>query len=434
MLDGWAWALVKCSLNIVKIFHIVHQYPPDHLGGTELYTQDLARRQATIGHEPVVFVPAADGHSDPEPARESGVRVYRRSIGPGNRQAVFLSTFWNPVAQRALTRTLDCEQPDVLHIQHLMGLPASLLGALQKREIPYVVTLHDYWYFCANAQLLTNYDQTNCAGPDRYLNCAGCFLARGGLPDGSVQRRAVAPLLTRRNSLLKPVLEQAQAIIAPSNFIRDEYIRLGAPAKRMIVVPHGIQAPEEMPPKGRPAAGELNVAYLGGIAWQKGVHVLVEAANEMPAGIKITIYGDLGIHQEYANGLQLQARNPGLTFSGRLEREKVWQVLVAADVIVVPSIWYENSPIIVLEARTAGTPVIASDLGALPEQVVNDQDGLLFPAGNAAALRKLLIELLAHPERLRELRNTIRPATRIEDHVRDIEALYRSVLGDTNSP
>ncbi|UCG25315.1 MAG: glycosyltransferase [Chloroflexota bacterium] len=418
----------------VKVLHIVHQYPPDHLGGTELYTRHLAQKQAADGHNPTVYVPAASGEPRPAPVLEQGVRVYRQRIGSDSRPAVFLRTFWNHSAITFLEHILDQEQPELAHIQHLMGLPAGLVEVLNERGIPYVLTLHDYWTICANAQLLTNYDQTLCAGPDRFLNCARCVQARSGLPDLAVAGHGLAPLLARRNRLLARLLSGAQAIIAPSEFVRDETVRLGAPSERMVIVPHGIQLPAVMPARRRPATGQLQVVYVGGITWQKGVHVLVEAAAGLPDGVQVTIYGDLSAKAEYATALRRLARSAKVTFAGRLEHDEVWMALAAADVVVVPSLWYETSSLIAQEARAAGALVIASNLGALPERLADGQDGLLFPAGDAAVLRRLLRELHSRPERLCELQAAITPVRQIDDHVHDIATVYRSVLRISNSP
>ena len=417
----------------MRILHLVHQYPPDHLGGTELCTQDLARLQASHGHIPAVFVPSAGGSSTSEPSLEDGVRVYRENVGPGYRQTVFLSTFWNRSAHTTFRRVIDMERPDLVHIQHLMGLPASLVSELNRRQIPYILTLHDFYFVCANAQMLTNYDQTICAGPDRFLNCARCLLVRGSMPDAPAMRQAIAPLMRRRNQQLAPVLEGAKAVIAPSAFIRDEYARLGAKIRNLFVIPNGIQLPVETPAKRQPVPGELQVVYLGGIAWQKGVHVLIAAADDLPAGVKITIYGDLNVHKDYSTALQQQSQNPAVTFAGRLERNQVWPALAAADVVVVPSIWYENSPLIVQETRAVGTPIIASNLGALPEQVIDGRGGLLFPAGDSLALRGLILELHSDPQRLVELKEGIRPARRIDEQASEIETVYRFVMGDAHS-
>lgn len=410
----------------MRILHIVHQYPPEHIGGTELYTQFLARRQAIAGHIPAVLVPTAADDPGPEPAIEQGVRIYRRPVGTAKRSAVFMRTFWNRAAGTYLEDILDREQPDLVHIQHLMGLPATLVQVLSKRQVPYLITLHDYYYACANAQLLTNYDRTICAGPDRFLNCARCVQARGGQRQWPVTSMPLAPLLAWRHRLLLAVLNGARAIIAPSDFVRAEYERLGCPPGRITVIRHGIQLPTRLPSRSPQPEGRLRVVYLGGITWQKGVHVLIEAANACPPGVQVTIYGDLGTQPDYAASLIRRARQTSVSFVGQLQREQVWPTLADADVVVVPSLWHETSSLIAAEAQAAGAIVVASDLGALPERVTDGQDGLLFPAGDAAALRRLLQDLLKRPERVRQLQAGIKPVRRIEEHVNDVEELYRT--------
>jgi glycosyltransferase involved in cell wall biosynthesis len=250
----------------------------------------------------------------------------------------------------------------------------------------------------------------------------------------ALARPLIAPVLAWRNRLLARVLRGAQAVIAPSAFVRDEYLRLGAEPEGLVVVPHGIQLPDEMPERRQPVDGELRVVYLGGIAWQKGIHVLVEAANDLPPGVQVTIYGDLKAQPAYSAALRRQARHPRLTFAGRIERQEVWPALSAADVVVIPSLWYETSSLIAQEARAAGALVVASNLGALPERVSDGRDGLLFPAGDAAALRDHLLALYEEPQRLHALQAAITPVREIDDHVRDIEAIYRSVSAGNDSP
>jgi glycosyltransferase involved in cell wall biosynthesis len=418
----------KMIAGTMRILHIVHQYPPEFIGGTELYTLYLARRQAEAGHRVAVFAPTFAAESSPEAAVEQSVRVYRRPVGSAGRTAVFLRTFRGPAALSQLEQVLDQERPELVHIQHLMGLPAGVGRLLDQRRTPYLVTLHDYYAICANAQLLTNYDQTICAGPDHFLNCARCVQARAGLRPLVAAERALAPLLRRRALALAQVLQGAQAIIAPSDFVRDEYERLGVSPGRITVVRHGIDVPDPLPARRESADGRLRVIYLGGIAWQKGPHVLVEAANGCPPGIEVTIYGDATGQAEYLAGLRRQAHSAAITFAGRLEREQVWPVLAAADVVVVPSLWYETSSLIAAEAQAAGAVVLASNLGALPERVADGRDGLLFPPGDATALRQLLQTLLDQPERLRQLREGIRPVRRVEEHVLEIQELYRSII------
>ena len=417
----------------LRVLHLVHQFPPDYAGGTELYTQMLARGQAARGYSVAIFCPspgAADQASAPIPHIEDGVRVYRAAIGKRSPVRVFLSTFVHSALDRAWRWTLDQEQPDLVHAQHLIGMPTSLIAQLNARRIPYVVTLHDYWFFCANAQLLTNYSREVCSGPRRWINCGQCAVARAGHHRLMPLAPGLAPLFAYRAIRLKGVLRGARAIIAPSDFVRNAHRRLGLPSNKIRVIPHGISVPLQSAP--RPAArresGPLRIAYIGGLALQKGAHVLLEAVNDLPLdAMRLSIYGDTDAYPEYVAQLQETARHPGIEFRGRLPRADVWSALSESDIIVIPSIWHETSSLVAQEAFAAGVPVIASRIGALPERVRDGVDGLLFPPGDADALRAVLLRLINDRDALARLRHAIRPVRTIDDHVIEIEGVYAAI-------
>jgi glycosyltransferase involved in cell wall biosynthesis len=415
----------------MRILHVVHQYLPEHVGGTELYTQMLARYQASqLGHDVAVYFPTARG--DVAPLDEAGVRHFPVDAGKRNRQDVFLATWRQPELAQAFATTLAAVRPGVVHVQHLMGLPATLATAIREAGLPYVVTLHDYWYPCANAQLVTNYDQTLCAGPRWWLNCAHCALARAGHGERAWLQPALAPLMAHRSLLLRRVLANAAALIAPTRFVRDTYTRLGMPTDSLRVVSHGIQLPPEVSATIVPqkhARNDLHLLYVGSIAWQKGVHVLVEAMNGLPENVRLTLLGDASAYPDYAATVQAAAKHPGIRFAGQASRDRLWQTLLDdADVLVVPSVWYETAALVVQEAFAAGVPVVASGLGALAERVQDGVDGLLFAPGDAGALRATLLRLVEDDALLSRLRQGIQPVRTIAEHAADIEAIYESVI------
>jgi glycosyltransferase involved in cell wall biosynthesis len=250
-------------------------------------------------------------------------------------------------------------------------------------------------------------------------------LARAGQTDRLWLAPAVAPLLGYRGRRLRRVLNNAAWLIAPTEFVRETYQQLGAPADRIRVIPHGIEVPRSLPatpPRSSPA---LRVTYIGGLAWQKGVHVLVEAVAGMSAeGVHLSIYGDATVFPDYVADLKRHAQQTQIEFAGRLARADLWRVLREADVVVVPSLWYETASLIIQESFAAGVPVIASDLGALRERIADNIDGLLFAPGDSAALRTVLQRCVNEPELVRRLRDGIRPVRSIEEHVSDLEALY----------
>jgi glycosyltransferase involved in cell wall biosynthesis len=413
----------------MKILHLLHQYLPEKIGGTELYTRTLARMQVAAGHEVAIFSPAVTAHNWPEPALEDGAQVFRLALGPRSSTAVFQHTFRQPTLQKNFQYLLEKNRPDIVHIQHLMGLPTSLINQITSKNIPFVITLHDYWYICANAQLITNYDNTVCQGPNWWLNCAHCALARAGKPNLTLLQPAVAPLMAFRNFRLKNVLGQARQLIAPTNFVRETYTQLGIDPTKIAVIPHGIRPPEN----GRSARSQtgetLRVVYIGGLAPQKGVHILIDAVNRLVAApITLNIYGDMTAFPDYVAGLQAQVSHSEIHFNGRLPHEALWDVLAQSDVVVVPSLWYETASLIIQEAFAAGVPVIASNIGALRERVQDGIDGRLFPVGDAAVLSTMLDDLRRNPEKLARLATGIQPVSTIDQHQQAIEKIYQLVL------
>lgn len=424
----------------MRILHIVHQYPPEHIGGTELYTRSLAEHQVALGHQVAVFCPTAGERrtAAPEFVVEKGVRVYRVPVGRPGRLGVFASTFGQGPLAEAFTQVLAAEQPALAHVQHLMGLPVAVVEQLRSQGIPYVITLHDYWYRCANAQLLTNYDNTICAGPDaRWHNCGRCALARAGLNGLGWLAPAVAPVMGRRGRLLADVFAGAQRVIAPADFMRRTYASMGLPTEHVTVVPFGLDVSSEEVEAARAAAMQrvggdkvLRIGYAGSVAWQKGVHVLIAAVNQLPhEGVELSIYGNLATFPDYVAELRRMATHPQIRFEGALSREALWPAFGGLDVLVVPSIWYEGSPFIIREAFAAGLPVVASRIGALPEMVREGVDGLLFDPGDVAGLRDVLQRLLDDRALLARLKENVAPVLSFGEHVGMVMDVYQEVIG-----
>jgi glycosyltransferase involved in cell wall biosynthesis len=398
------------------------------VGGTELYTQTVAEFQAQAGHRAAIFTPTAVASPFPRPEVVNGVHLYRIPIGPRSASELFRSNWRHEELSRAWTAVLDQEQPDIVHVQHLMGLPFNLAQTLWTAEIPYLITLHDYFYFCANAQLLTNDTDQICAGPRWGINCGRCALARVGLPPMTPLAAPLAPLFVWRNRRLRQIAQRAERLIAPTEFVRQLYIQASFPPEKTVAIGHGIELPQNLKRPERAAGGPLRLLYAGGLAWQKGVHLLVAAVNQLPPdAVQLTVAGDPTAFPDYSQKLREMAQHTNIHFAGKLDRRQLWTALAAADLVVVPSLWHETASLIIQEAFAAGTPVIAARIGALPERVNDSVDGLLFPVGDGAALRELLRRTLDDPTLLARLRQGIQPARSTAQHLVELGAVYREI-------
>jgi glycosyltransferase involved in cell wall biosynthesis len=421
----------------VKILQVVHQYPPSNIGGTELYTQSLALALARQGHQVTVFYRGSAPGVGLERREEDGVLVLKMwagVLGPGRR---FLTTLADPSATQAFKRVLHEIRPDLIHIQHLIGFPVAFIRSIREQGVPFLITLHDYWWVCANTQLLTNFSRQLCDGPRAYLNCARCVLARAGQSPATPWTGignlwpavpALAVLMAWRGSGLRSAMLQADRLIAPSRFVKEWYSSHGMSADRIEVLPHGLEWPPGLSQR-QGSADPVRLAYIGGLSWQKGVHVLVDALDGLQGTVELCIAGDELFAPSYVARLRAQAP-PNLRFLGRLSRERVWEVLSQVDAVVVPSLWNETFSLIVHEAFAAGVPVIASRLGALTEAVRESEDGLLVPPGDVDAWRAALQRLVDERDLLAQLRASVRPPMTLEEHVRRLERFYRkSLLG-----
>ncbi|MBN1454107.1 MAG: glycosyltransferase family 4 protein [Anaerolineales bacterium] len=401
---------------------IVHQYPPQYVGGTELYTQSLAQQWAARGHASHVLSRRSQEGSGCEKRLEGDVTVWEAWNGPATPARRFMATFGAVALSDAAERVLDEIAPDLIHVEHLMGWPVALLKAIRARNIPFVVTLHDYWWICANAQLLTNYNSQICSGPEAYVNCARCALARSGVPHLWPAVPPLSGVLAWRRRLLREVLLAARSIIAPSHFVRTWYTaQEPALSDKIQVIPHGI-AYAGTRSKGS-VSSPVRFVYLGGLSWQKGVHVVVEAFQGLDGEAELWIAGDESFDPEYARLLHDKA-TPAVRFLGPLAHERIWEVLSQADALVVPSLWYETFSLVTREAFAAGVPAIVSDLGALAEAVQDGVDGLRVPPGDVAAWRAALQRLIREPELRVHLREGVRMPLTLSEHVDHMERLY----------
>jgi glycosyltransferase involved in cell wall biosynthesis len=411
----------------VNILQVVHRFWPD-LAGTEVYTLNLA--QALAGrHNVLVYyrdhasrVPGFQAVDD----MVAGLPVRRVSLNltglKRNRYRQFISSYRNPEIERDFAQTLDRFQPDIVHFQHLMYLSARLVEIARRRNIPVVITLHDFWFKCNNA-LLLRYSGEICHDNEGFRACADCATGQRRRPEAL--RWLMARILRGRDRLLRQVLRQAQAVIAPSVFLKDQFVQDGyLPQGTIHIIENGIDTDGVLPHRERKGGEPVRFAYIGSIAPHKGVHVLVEAFNHVRGPARLDIYGNLEANPAYAVELRQKIVHPAIFLRGAVARQDIWRILSEIDMLLVPSLWYENSPVIIQEAFAAGVPVIGSDLGGMAEKVRDGANGLLFPPGDSQALRMTLQRVVDEPSQVERMRRRVGPVVSAAENARQVEAVY----------
>ncbi len=436
----------------MRIVIAVHHFPPRYTGGAEWRAYRTAAALQARGHEVrVVCVERIDAGPDGGVAWEEtvyeGIPVRRLSFNRAAAPDPFRWDYDNPWIGNHLREYLAEHRPDVFHLisGYLMG--AGGIGAASEAGLPVIATLTDYWFICPRTTLLRSNGRVCAEATPR--DCVRCLAeekrryrwparAMPGLMDAlwasPLAARPGMPVtlaaIERRRQVLTEALERLDLAICPSRFLREVYVRSGAPADRLIYSRQGLalsrNAAHKLP------SDTLRVGYIGQLAEHKGVHLLIEAFRGL--GLKtrpatLTIYGDPTRFPRYVNRLRKTAnRHPHIRFAGTYARQDLEHVFRELDVLVVPSVWYENSPNAILEAFAYRTPVVVSDLGGMSELVSHERSGLLFAPGDVADLRRQLQRLVDEPGLLRQISTGIPPVRTLDEEIEELSSLYAKVM------
>jgi glycosyltransferase involved in cell wall biosynthesis len=396
----------------MRLLFVVHQFFPDCRSGTEQYCLAIARAARARGDDVTVLSLHWDHDRDWPPIRlleqpYDGFRVLRlhhwRRLNPNE----VLRDYENLHLEGWFRSVLDDVRPDAVHFFHLRQLGSNLLEVARNAGRRTVVNLMDFWFLCPRFTLLRA-DGSLCEGPpDAGAGCVACHQPDlvGATPAAGPAALTSEPAARLRALLDRPRrqlerLARADAIVAPSRFLASMFARNGLPGERIAVIPYGL-APGRIVrrPVQRPRS-PLRLGFCGVLSPWKAPHLALRAERDSAAAVELRIHGNAEetMFADYiARCRAIAGDDPRIRFAGPYGEAEASDVFAALDALLVPSTWYENTPFVVLEAFAAGVPVIASDLGGLSELVVDGQNGLLFRAGDATALRGAIERLAADP-------------------------------------
>jgi len=338
----------------LRVLHVAHGWPPGATGGTERYAALLVREQAALGAQVGVYAPGAPGWQPLPSARG------------------FAATWDHPGVTdgfRARVRGVD-----VVHVHHLAGLALGLPAEARAAGARVVLTLHDYWLRCARGQLV-DHRLRSCEGPTP-ARCARCLAPaiRGPIPGVRALPPAVEAV-TRRDAAVDDALRHVDLLLSPSPHLPA---RLGLDAE---VLPLPVDAP---PPAAEGPPGPVRFAFVGALLPTKGPDRVVEAFAGLPAGAgTLDLYGATGVWDGAPWGAGLGEGVPGVARRGHVDPVP-WDEV---DVLVFASIWDENHPLVLAEARAAGVRVVAADV---PGARLVAPEARFFARGSVPGLRAAL--------------------------------------------
>ena len=392
--------------------------------------------------------------------------------------ASFEETYRSPVMTDRIAHVLRAVQPDIVHVHNLLNLSFDLPAVARAHAVPVVATLHDYTLVCpSGGQRIHRAERHVCDVIDTE-RCVRCFrespfyqqvsfgrLAAATRAPGRLQQVALAmarwfpglagrfaravrrarPLtiatqdIDERWAAAQRVFEEVDLFVAPSPSIAAEFQRLGIAVSKIRISDYGFVPLPRGARNGRHDAhghhgtpGPLRIGYVGTLVWHKGAHVLLDAVRGLPtAAWELKIFGNPDVFPDYAGGLRTRAAGLPVRFMGGFERERVADVYAQIDVLVVPSLWLENSPLVIHEAFMAGIPVVGARIGGIADLVDDGRTGLLYDPSSPAELEAALRRLIENPEHLKELAGLARTLPRVKSIAEDAqewEAVYADVL------
>lgn len=403
----------------MHICFISNLYPPYVLGGAEVYLQNLVS-VLSREHQITLISTCPFGGVESFGAQlqtEGSVRIYRfypanlfhlyqRPKSAIKKSLWYLLDVYNYHARKIVWDILNIEKPDLVHTHNLKGLSVSVWDAVKELGLPLVHTIHDYHLICRNSMLLHGKEARLCDGRD--LDC-------------KIYRPVMKKLVDSKPDL----------VLAPSEFVLQQHVKSGYfLGSRREVVRLWSDPPDTIVTSAGAKNKRFQVLYMGAISRHKGVRYLIEAFRRLSdsnASLDIVGTGD----QEMDICRALASGDERIKFWGFIKGEEKEKAFARASVVVLPSVWYDNAPVVISESLARGIPVVASRIGGIPELITQLYNGLLFEPRNVDELVACLETLLSQPDLLTYLSSNAKisgSAITATAHAAQLGGLYQEVI------
>ena len=417
-----------------KVLYVAQNHAEIRPGGAEGYALHLYEAIRDGGEFEAVLLArtGAPNGMKFEPRQHPGTPVSNITQDPNQyllhtEIAAYDYLFQRSADKETITRDyadfLRAHRPDIVHFQHTFLLGYDFLRVTRNvlPDAPIVYTLHEFTGIChRDGQMIRTMRNELCDGASP-RRCNECF------PDISPQTFFL------RERYIKSHFDLVDLFITPNSYLRDRYVDWGLPADKVIVEQCALQ-PLEAPPE-EPRAKRNRFAYFGQFTPYKGTDVLLKAmvrlGDEFDGHLWIHGAGLENQHpkfRELFEGL-LEKTEKTVTFAGPYDHAtELSTVMMGADWVVVPSIWWETGPLTVWESFQHGRPVISSDIGGMSTKVTDGVDGIHFRTGDSESLANAMQRAVETPDLWQKLSAGIRPVPLIADHAQVISELYRDLL------
>ena len=379
----------------MRVLIVSHGHPSYSIGGAEVASHGLFRAANQTGEHEAYYLSRAPS----EVRRHAGTPLM--SLGHGARET-FLHTgawdeFWlsnGDLAETslALATYLEHVDPDVVHFHHVIGFGVEAI-ALTRRVLPrarIVVTFHEYLAICANhGQMMKTSKKQLCHGASP-ASCNACF-----------PNRSPTQFFSREQHIKNHLL-LADAFVAPSRFLAERFIAWGLPAERFRVIDNGVTGVPAPPRTLAEGKRRDRFAFFGQISEFKGLHIVLDAIGRVPDDIwgdaTLSVFGgNLELQPEAFQGRfarLLAGAGRRARFFGSYRQDDLAGLMADIDWVIMPSIWWENSPVVIQEAFLHRRPLMVSGIGGMAEKVRHEVDGLHFRVGSPESLADAMTRAL----------------------------------------
>ncbi len=407
----------------LRVLLVAHNLDADARAGTESYCLNLGKALTDLGAGVTFLAPQGgpiQGLRD-EVAWRRGELAGLPSLFFSRTNQDLCASLSHPGFDAAFRQLLTSLSFDVIHFQHTYLSSISLLRVAHAAGVPTALTLHDAWHLCPRLHLVN--DEGRCSGPDSLEKCAACLESQASVPGPDITLR-LTKFLKKRLHYVKDTLPACR-LLAPSRFLRNLHYAYGVARGQIIHLPLGLDEMTSLAPEG--PSSPARFVFLGNLIPVKRVDVAVQAFAPLAGQASLEIWGQLTAPYEQ-DFLASIAPYSHISYRGPYNRKDLPRLLAGARATVITSD-FENYPLVVRESLMLKTPVLGSAAGGIPEIIQHGRNGLLFPPGDAEALRRLALRLIRRPESAERLRAGIGPVKTMREEAGELLDLYRSLTG-----
>jgi glycosyltransferase involved in cell wall biosynthesis len=418
-------------MNKKKVMYVVHGHPALVPGGSEGYALEVYEAmKRSKGFEPIMLARNGPPHAVTYDRDRTGSAL----VSDDPNQLLFLTDAsdyeWflgSPAKKFPLTKyfaeVLTSQNPDVVHFQHTLFLGYQAIRTT-RRVLPdaaIVYTLHEYLPICHRfGQMIRTKDDELCE-EESPRRCHECY--------PSIRPHE----FHLRKRFVQASFDEVDLFLSPSMFLRQRYIEWGLPAEKIVHENNGRRPNQPLPETDRRERTRL--AFFGNLSHFKGLNVLLKAMailDETAPDVRLWLHGanldvqDKKFRTEFGELLDQAGEN--VTMVGRYRPQELARLMSEIDWVVIPSIWWENSPLVIQEAFGHGRPVICSNVGGMAEKVIAGVNGLHFRVGDHVSLAQTIERAVADSQTWETLRAGIPEVYRVDEHVERLEEIYSQVL------